>query len=120
MATFPILTRKGSKAGWSETPNKNAVKVASAASGLPVLNKIFTFDGPTWKYMLKLVTSADVGTLKAFYEANKDVPFDWLNPQDSNTYEVIFASPPQYSGGGSDGTNFYWNIKLTITQYSPL
>ncbi len=120
MATFPILERKGSKAGWSETPNKNAVKVASKGSGLPVINKLFTFDGPTWKYMLKLVSTTDKETLQTFYEANKDVPFDWLNPQDSNTYEVIFASPPHYTSAGSDGTNFYWNIKLTLTQYSPL
>ena len=118
MATFPVLTRKGSKSGWSETPNKNAVKIASAASGLPVINKLFTFDGPTWKYTLSLVTSADKDTLHTFYEANKDVPFDWVNPQDSNTYEVIFAAPPQYISAGSDGTNFYWNIKLVIIQYS--
>ncbi|KKN57510.1 hypothetical protein LCGC14_0561270 [marine sediment metagenome] len=120
MATFPTLTRKGSKSGWLQTPNKNAVKVASAASGLPVVNKLFTFDGPTWKYVLKLVTSTDKDTLETFYGNNKDVPFDWLNPQDSNTYEVIFASPPRYTCGGSDGTNFYWNITLVITQYSPL
>lgn len=120
MSTFPVLERKGSRAGWSETPNKAAVSVADKGSGLPVVNKLFTFDGPTWAYSLKLVTTADKDTLQAFYEANKDVPFDWLNPQDGNTYEVIFAAPPKWSMAGSDGTDEFWNVILKLTQYSPL
>lgn len=120
MATFPVLSRLGSKTGFSDSYSKDAVKVASKASGLPVVNKLFTFDPLTWKYSLSQVSSADKAALLVFYLANKDVPFDWVNPQDSNTYEVIFERPPQCSMMGSDGTNEYWKIALTITQYSPL
>jgi len=120
MATFPVLTRKGSKAGYLEVHSKDAVHVASKASGLPVVNKLFTFDPMTWKYSLKLVTNADKATLMTFYNANEDVPFDWFNPQDGNTYEVIFNMPPQCIMDGSDGTNIYWKIVLNLTQYSPL
>ena len=120
MATFPVLTRLGSSKGYSETHSRDAVNVASKASGLPVLNKLFTFDPKTWKYTLKLVTDADKDTLDAFYLANKDVPFDWVNPnpEDAGTYEVIFDKPPQCKVAGSDGTSTYWNIMLTLTQYS--
>ncbi len=118
MATFPVLTRKGSVNGYSETNSKNAVSVGSKASGLPIVNKLFTFDPMTWKYTLSLASNADKATLKAFYIANQDVPFDWVNPQDTNTYEVVFDRPPQISMAGSDGTNIYWKITLTLTQYS--
>ena len=120
MPTFPNLTRKGGKRGYSETPNKDAAKIASKASGLPSVNKLFTFDGPTWKYTLSLVADADKITLMTFYNTYKEVPFDWLNPQDGNTYEVVFAKPPACKIKGSDGTDVYWDIQLAVTQYSPL
>ena len=120
MATFPVLTCKGNKKGYAERHNKAAVNIASKASGLPIVNKLFTFDAMTWKYTLDPVLNADKLTLITFYNANKDVPFDWLNPQDANTYEVIFDDPPACTFVGSDGTNFYWKIILTLTQYSPL
>jgi len=120
MATFPVIVRKGAMSGYSETHSSDAIKVASKASGLPLLNKLFTFDPRTWKYTVTTVTNADKLTLLTFYDANKDVPFDWLNPQDGNTYEVIFDKPPVCTMAGSDGTNIYWKINLVILQYSPL
>ena len=120
MATFPVVDRKGGIREYSEVQSKDAVHVASKAGGLPVVNKLFTFDPMSWKYTLNLVSDADKVTLLTFYNANKDVPFDWLNPQDGETYEVIFNKPPQSAGEGSDGTNFYWKMVFEITQYSPL
>lgn len=120
MATFPVITRKGSKAGFTETASRNAVSKADKDSGLPVVNKLFTFDPLSWSYSLKLVVTADKDTVDTFYGANKDVPFDWLNPQDGNTYEVIFDAPIRWTVAGSDGTIDYWNAALKLVQYSPL
>ena len=120
MATFPVLTCKGNKKGYVEDLNEDAVNVASKASGLPVLNKLFTFDGMEWKYTLDPVLDADKLTLITFYHANKDIPFNWLNPQDDSIYEVIFMKPPKCTPVGSDGTNLYWKIVLSLRQYSPL
>ncbi|KKN40057.1 hypothetical protein LCGC14_0737200 [marine sediment metagenome] len=117
---FPVLTRKGSKAGFSEQHSSDTVKVASKASGLPVVNKLFTFDPITWKYKLKLVSAADKATLTAFYLGNLDVPFDWDHPITGTTYEVIFTAPPAWSIAGSDGTLTWYNVTLKLTQYSPL
>jgi len=119
METFPTLTRKGSRKGYSEKRSKNAVNIASKASGLPLVNKLFTFDPTTWKYTLDLVSDVDKATLLTFYNANKDVPFYWPNPQDGLVYEVIFDGPPAVTIAGSDGTNVYWKIVLTLVQYSP-
>lgn len=120
MANFPNLTRKGSKAGFSEQHSKDAVSKASKASGLPVRNKLHTFDPLSWAYQLKLVSEADLATLQAFYEDNKDVPFDWESPKDGNTYEVVFDAPPKETIAGSDGTVTWYNVSLKLTQYSPL
>lgn len=120
MATFPTIERKGSKAGFTETASKEAVSMADKASGLPVKNKLFTFAPLSWNYRLKLVVTADKDTLGTFYDANSEVPFDWLNPQDGNTYEVEFDGPIKWSVAGSDGTLVYWNAALKLVQYSPL
>jgi hypothetical protein len=120
MPTFPVLTRKGAVSGYSETPSSDAVSQKNKASGLPVVIKLFTFDPKTWKYSLGLVSDADKVTLLTFYNTYKDVPFDWVNPQDGNTYEVIFDGVLKCTIAGSDGTNDYWKINLELTQYSPL
>jgi len=117
MATFPTLSRTPGVQGYIEDTSKDAVNIASKASGLPVVNKLFTFDPKTWKYSLFLVSQADKETIAAFYEANKDVPFSWYNYQESETYEVIFDGPPAYS---LDKIKMRWHINLMLVQYSPL
>jgi len=115
---FPItLSRSPGVKGYTETPDKNAVKVASAASGLPVVNKLFTFQPITFKHTLFLVSQVDKDTVMTHYEAYKDVPFNWVNIQDDNTYEVIYAVPPKLS---LDKIETRWRIQLTFIQYSPL
>lgn len=117
MAAFPVISRSPGAKGYTEVLDKNAVKVASAASGLPVVNKLFTFQPITFKHTLFLVAQADKDTVTAHYEANKDVPFNWDNDQDSNTYEVIYAMPPKLT---MDKINGRWKIVFVFIQYSPL
>ena len=119
MATFPVLSRSPGSKGFAEELNKNTVKVASKASGLPVLNKLFTFDSKTWKFTLYLVSQTDKESVITFYKANCDVPFDWSNTQETApiTYEVIFARPPKCT---LDKVKDRWRIVNTFIQYSPL
>ena len=115
MASFPNLSRFPGASGFTEKLSNDTVQVASKASGLPVVNKLFTFDPKTWKHTLYLVSQADKESVMTFYENNKDVPFSWLNKQDSVTYEVIFEQPPQCQ---MDKIKTRWKITLTLLQYS--
>ena len=118
MATFPnTLSRSPGAKGYSQVLSKGTVQKAKKASGLPVLNKLFTFDALEWKFALYLVSQADYDTIMTFYEANLDIPFDWENEQDSNTYEVIFATPPKCS---LDRLKDRWKMIFVFMQYSPL
>ena len=118
MATFPVLSRGPGARGYTEEIDKDAMQIGKKASGLPVLNKLQTFAGKTWKHTRYLVTQADKETYLTFYEANKDVPFDWNNEQeDGTTYEVIFLGPPKCS---LDRLKTRWRIQFVFAQYSPL
>ncbi|MBN1807179.1 MAG: hypothetical protein JW837_18175 [Sedimentisphaerales bacterium] len=97
--------------------NSEAVHHASRASGLPVVNKLFTFDGDTFTYTLPLTDQADTDSVFAFYEAHKDVPFYWFNPQDEVTYEVVFAEPPKRN---IDKLKTRWKITVVFHQYAPV
>ena len=114
---FPVISRSPGAKAYTEVLDKNAVRVASTASGLPVVNKLFTFQPITFKHTLFLVAQADKDTVMAHYEANKDVPFDWGNIQDGDTYEVVYAMPPKLT---IDKIKLRWRIQLTFIQYSPL
>lgn len=115
--TFPVVDRTPGKAGFSVTPDAASTSIASSASGLPVVNELFTFTPLIFKHSRFLVSTANKDTIMTFYEANKGLPFDWLNTQDGNTYEVIFMKPPQVSMGG---VNDRWTMKFEFKQYSPL
>ncbi len=117
METFPTLSSSPSVENFIEELSDETVQIASKASGLPVLNKLFTFDSKTWNHVLNFVSQVDKSAIMTFYEANKDVPFNWLNEQDDATYEVIFIGPP---GCKTDGEKEFWKIILTLMQYSPL
>ena len=115
MNTFPIGLSRGPGVNFIEEFDKRAVKVASAASGLPVVNELFTFVPMTWKGVFNLTSQADKETIMAFYLANRGVAFKWLNPQDSNTYEVVFLTPPLRK---LDKISTRWRITFTFKQYS--
>jgi len=119
MAQFPTtLSRSPGSKGYAEELSKDAVQIGRKASGLPVLNKLFTFAGKTWKFTLYLVVQADKETVLTFYEDNKDVPFDWANEQEGGTvYEVICLNPPKCT---LDKLKNRWRIQFVFAQYSPL
>ena len=119
MAVFPVLARSAGSKGFAEELSKDTVQIASTASGLPVLNKLFTFDPKTWKVTLSLVSQADKESVITFYKANCDVPFDWSNTQETppQTYEIIFAKPPKCT---LDKIKNRWRIQFIFMQYSPL
>lgn len=114
---FPELSRSIGAKGFSEVIDPAAVQIGKKASGLPVLNKLFTFAGKTWKHTRYLVAQTDKETVLTFYENNKDVPIDWTNEQDAETYEVIFLSPPKCT---LDKLKNRWRIQFVFAQYSPL
>ena len=118
MATFPELSRGPGAKSYFEVIDPIAVQIGKKASGLPVLNKLFTFAGKDWKHTRYLVTQADKEAYLVFYEANKDIPFDWNNEQeDGTTYEVIFMAPPKCK---LDRIQTRWKIIFLFRQYSPL
>lgn len=114
MNTYPTLSRKPSHV-FSAELNPNVVLVGSTASGYPHLNKLFTFDLITFIFELRSVIEADKLTVMAFYEANKDVPFYWLNVQDDITYEVAFMSRLRCI---IDGRKDLWRIGHMLRQTS--
>ena len=43
------------------------------------------------------LTSADRDTVMTFYTTNKNLAFDYVNPNDGNTYTLYFTDPPPKS-----------------------
>lgn len=118
MANFPVLTRHPGVKNYTEVIDKDAVQIGKKASGLPVLNKLFTFAGKIWKHTRNLVSQADKEAYLVHYEAHKDVPFNWANEQENDTlYEIIYAAPPKCQ---LDRLKTRWKIVFTFMQYSPL
>jgi len=114
---FPVLSRSPEVKGFVEELSSEAVQIADRASGYPLLNKLFTFDAKTFQFTLPFVSQADKITLLTFYEANKDVPFNWLNRQDGITYEVIFMTKPACQ---LEACKDLWRINLIFRQNSPV
>jgi len=113
--SFPGLSRGPSRT-FSDEPSDKAVTVGSSASGYPVLNKLFTFDGRTFTPEYRSVSEVDKLTVMAFYETNKDTSFPWYNRQDLTWYEVCFTTKPQCR---LDGRKDLWRIQLNLLQTTP-
>ena len=114
MNTYPTLSRKPSHV-FSDEPDPDAILVASTGSGYPHLNKLFTFDARTFTFELRSTPNADKLTVFTFYDANKEIPFYWLNVQDDVTYEVAFMSRPRCR---MDGRKDLWRIGHVLRQTS--
>lgn len=115
MNTWPAGLGREPGHSFVEDFDKSGTKVASATSGLSVVNELFTFVPMFWKGVFNLTNQADKETIMAFYLANRGVAFKWLNTQDSNTYEVIFLAPPKRK---LDKISTRWRVTFTFKQYS--
>ena len=113
--SFPGLSRKPSH-NFSDEKDSKAVLVHSTASGYPILNKLFTFDGRTFTPELRSVFEVDKLAVMAFYEINKDKEFPWYNEQDTMWYTVCFTQKPRCR---LDGRNDLWRIQLNFLQTEP-
>lgn len=116
MNTFPTLTYKPKFESFSDELSDQTVLVGDASSGYPVLNKLFTFDPRTFTFEQSGLLEADKQAVMTFYEANKDVPFYWVNGQNGATYEVIFMSKPSCR---LDERIDLWRIGFVLQQTSP-
>ena len=114
VSSFPGISRKPSQT-FSDEPSDQAVVIGEAASGYPVLNKLFTFDPRTFSFELPGVLEADKLVVMAFYEDHKDIPFPWYNNQDHTWFEVVFVSKPRCR---LDGRGDLWRIQLNLRQTS--
>lgn len=115
VCSFPGISRKPSQV-FSDEPSDKAVLIEDAASGYPVLIKLFTFDPRTLIFELPGVSEADKLTVMAFYETHKDIPFPWYNYQDKTWYEVVFVNKPRCR---LDGRGDLWRITLNLRQSTP-
>ncbi len=115
-SSFPIIGRRPSKT-FSAEPSQQAVLIGDYASGYPLQNKQFTFDGLTFTPELRSVFEADKLIVLQFYEDHKDVPFPWYNNQDDTWYTVIFTGRPRCR---LDGRKDLWKINLEFRQAEPL
>jgi hypothetical protein len=113
MNTFPTLSNKPLCERFTDEKSEEAVLVASAESGYPILNKLFTFDPRTFGFELRLIPETDKLSIMTFYEANKEVPFYWTNWQDDTQYEVAFVGRP---GCEIDERFDLWRITLYFRQ----
>ena len=114
MNTFPDISRKPNQ-NFSDEPSDEAVLVADAASGYPLLNKLFTFDPRTFSFEMPCVSEVNKLDIMEFYENNKEVPFYWYNKQNKTQYEVVFVSKP---GCRLEGRGDLWRITLVLIQSS--
>jgi len=117
MNNFPTLSYSPDYIDYNEEKSSEAVIVGEAASGYPVLNKVFTFDPKTFRFVLNLIPQVDKEAIITFYDANKDIPFYWLNGQDGVTYEVVFIGRPECT---LIGRKDLWRVGLELMQSAPV
>jgi len=115
MNTFPNIDRKPESEGFVREPSGGAVVIGDAASGYPVLNKLFTFEPDIIRGELRLVADADKGTVMQFYKDNKDVPFYFYDDQAKETLEVCFTGKPSCR---LEETPDMWRITIGLKQTS--
>ena len=113
MNTFPTISVAPKFEGFVDEYSDGAVDVADSKSGYPFVNVEFNIDPRHFSFILRNVPQIDKLAVEVFYQANKDVSFDWLNEQNDVTYEVVFASKPSCE---LDGANNKWKIELSLIQ----
>ena len=118
--TYPSLVAAGKAQGWAEPFSPEAVHQAPPAAGYPSLYVSRTFDARTWRHVLRNVSTAEMETLRAFYETNKAGHFWWPHPSPNESglyYHVHYfeAFVPEIDGD-EDGN---WMIVEVLQQMSP-
>ena len=118
MNTYPTISTVGKAQGWREPFSNGAVKRAHMSSGYPFSYQTRTFDAKHFKHILRHVSTADMETLRTFYEANKASEMWWLHPSVNENiyyhvqYEGVFD--PQIDGDEDGG----WMIIQEFEQMS--
>jgi hypothetical protein len=115
MNTFPTLSCAPKISGWNDSFHPGGTEIGSTESGYPVFNKMVTFHPKDFLHTLQNVSQADKETIEAFYAANEDVPFYWLNEQDGIVYEVGFTDRPSCQTQDDDNKES-WQIGLSLIQ----
>ena len=68
---------------------------ARATNGATRMRRLWS--GEKTEFVIEhMLGDADCSTLEAHYQANKDLSFDFLWPEDGASYTVVYAAPPQY------------------------
>lgn len=112
MPTYPsfAIDTKGSK----QQPIEDLV-VDQWPNGNSRGRSFFTTGKYGWVILHGVLADADRVTLKAFYDANRLLTFDFVSPWDGVTYHNVgFTKPPDYERL----PGLYWNVKLELRQMS--
>ena len=113
MNTFPTISIGPKVNGFADEYSDDAIVTANSKSGYPFLVSVFNFNPRNFRFILRQVSQTDKETLETFYQANKEVSFNWLNEQDDVTYEVVFAYKPSCE---LDGEKSKWKIGIGLIQ----
>ena len=119
VVTYPSISTDGKARGWAEPFSDEAVVRGNMSSGYPFSYMTTTFDGKTWIHTLKHVSTADMESLRMFYQTNKALEFWWQHPgvnETSTYYHVAYEETftPQIDGD-EDGD---WMIIEVLEQVS--
>ncbi len=68
-----------------------------------------------WQLLHDILSDANRATLKAFYDANRLLTFDYVSPWDGITYHNVgFLAPIEYKG--RDSSTLYWDVTVKLRQ----
>ena len=111
---FPTLNRKPSFT-FDETSEYKTLK-SPTEDGYVITRAQWTKPKKSWHLTYKLLSNNDYGTLKDFFLNSAKggaLSFNWLNPQDSTTYEVRFKDDNLKASYVTIG---YWDVEFELEQ----
>lgn len=124
MATFPTLIRRG-----TETHNPVVSGFNSALAHDPTVRSLseggyvttrarFTRLPDAWNVVYTWLSQANKNTLKTFVDGTAvggSESFDWVNPEDSVTYDVRFLGEVKYTPHAH--ANFlWWTVEFVLEE----
>ena len=96
METFPTFSRE---VEWSITEEyEDSTLSSTAEAGYLHTRARYTYDRRSWNISYRHLNKADRTLIRALIVAVRvtTLTFNWLNPDDSTSYIVRFASPPKW------------------------